>query len=221
MGDIIFINKILRYTLRGTSALFVMLITFEILSVIAIESHLISAETPNYHAPSINPFWIDDNPNFGMWHPYNEEYTHTKSCFSVRYTSNSYGARDKERSKESHKLLSWGMSNFDLVEINNANESIENVEVWLGKKKFVKAYVNENIYKIIPKARKKNLKVSVIYNGPIHAPIKKDDILGKLILSYKGEFLKEYSLLAFEDVKKLNAFSRFIKSINYLIWGDV
>ena len=125
------------------------------------------------------------------------------------------------RSKESQKLLSWGMSNFDLVEINNANESIENVEVWLGKKKFVKAYVNENIYKIIPKARKKNLKVSVIYNGPIHAPIEKDDILGKLILSYKGEFLKEYSLLAFEDVKKLNAFSRFIKSINYLIWGDV
>ena len=125
------------------------------------------------------------------------------------------------RSKESQKLLSWGMSNFDLVEINNANESIENVEVWLGKKKLAKAYVNENIYKIIPKARKKNLKVSVIYNGPIHAPIEKDDILGKLILSYKGEFLKEYSLLAFEDVKKLNAFSRFIKSINYLIWGDV
>ena len=28
-------------------------------------------------------------------------------------------------------------------------------------------------------------------------------------------------LLAFEDVKKLNVFSRLIKSINFLIWGDV
>ncbi len=125
------------------------------------------------------------------------------------------------RSKESLKLLTWGMSNFDLVEINNANKSIDKLEVWLGKKKFVEAYVNENIYKTIPKARKKYLKVSLIYDGPIQAPIKKDDFLGKLILTYKNEFLNEYDLLAFEDVKKLNVFSRILKSINYLIWGDV
>ena len=113
------------------------------------------------------------------------------------------------------------MTNFDLVEINNANKSIDKLEVWLGKKKFVEAYVNENIYKTIPKARKKYLKVSLIYDGPIQAPIKKDDFLGKLILTYKNEFLNEYDLLAFEDVKKLNVFSRILKSINYLIWGDV
>ena len=55
----------------------------------------------------------------------------------------------------------------------------------------------------------------------MQAPIKKDDILGKLKLSYKGELLDEYDLLAFEDVKKLNMFSRLIRSINFLIWGDV
>ena len=93
----------LKYVTGWVSALFVMLITFEILSVIAIKNDLISAETPNYHVPSLKPFWVDDNPNFGMWHPNNEEYTHTKSCFSVPYTSNSYGARDKERSKQSYK----------------------------------------------------------------------------------------------------------------------
>ena len=27
--------------------------------------------------------------------------------------------------------------------------------------------------------------------------------------------------LSFEDIKKLNVISRIIKSINYLIWGDV
>ena len=31
----------------------------------------------------------------------------------------------------------------------------------------------------------------------------------------------EYDLFAFEDVKKLNVFSRLMKSINFLIWGDV
>jgi len=65
------------------------------------------------------------------------------------------------------------------------------------------------------------LKVSLNYNGPIQAPIKKDDLLGKLQLTYNGNFIKEYDLLAYEDVKKLNIFSKLIKFINFLIWGDV
>jgi serine-type D-Ala-D-Ala carboxypeptidase (penicillin-binding protein 5/6) len=125
------------------------------------------------------------------------------------------------RSKESSKLLTWGITNFDLVKINSFDAPIEKVEVWHGKNKFVNAYVNEDIFKTIPKGRKKFLKVSIKYNGPIHAPIKKDDILGKLKVVYKDEILDEYDLLAFEDVKKLNLFSRLIKSINFLIWGDV
>ncbi len=125
------------------------------------------------------------------------------------------------RSKESAKLLTWGLTNFDLIEITKSNLPIEKVEVWLGKKNFVKAYVNEDIYKTIPKARKKFLKVSLHYKGPIQAPIKKDDVLGKLKVFYKGKLIEEYDLLAFEGVKKLNMFSRLMKSINFLIWGDV
>ena len=126
-----------------------------------------------------------------------------------------------DRSRESAKLLTWGLTSFDLIEIAKVNTPIEQVDVWLGKKDTIGAYVKENIYKTIPKARKSNLKVSIIYNGPIQAPIKKDTIIGKLRVIYKNEFVEEYNLLAFEDVKKLNVFSRLIKSINFLIWGDV
>jgi len=125
------------------------------------------------------------------------------------------------RSKESTKLLTWGITNFDLIEISKANTPIGKVDVWLGKKSFVNAYVSEDIYKTIPKARKKFLKVSINYKGPIQAPIKKNDILGKLKIIYKNEPIQVYDLLAFENVKKLNIFSRIIKSVNFLIWGDV
>ena len=130
-------------------------------------------------------------------------------------------ATKKERSIESAKLLTWGLTNFDLVEISKSITPIDNIEVWLGKKKTVSVYVKENIYKTIPKARKKNLKVSLIYKGPIQAPIKKNSVIGKLKITYKDELIEVYDLLAFEDVKKLNVFSRLIKSINFLIWGDV
>jgi len=126
-----------------------------------------------------------------------------------------------DRSKESAKLITWGLTNFDLIEIAKSNKPIDNLDVWLGKKDFVGVYVKSDIYKTIPKARKKFLKISVVYQGPVQAPIKKDDILGKIKIKYKDEIIEEYDLFAFEDVKKLNVFSRLMKSINFLIWGDV
>ena len=126
-----------------------------------------------------------------------------------------------DRSRESAKLLNWGLTNFDLVEIAKSNTVIESVDVWLGKKKTVNTYVKNDIYKTIPRGRKKNLKVFITYNGPIQAPIKKDDILGKLKITYKNELIDEYDLLASEDIRKLNIFFRLIKSINFLIWDDV
>ena len=126
-----------------------------------------------------------------------------------------------DRSKESAKLITWGLTNFDLIEIAKSDKPIDNLDVWLGKKDFVGVYVKSDIYKTIPKARKKFLNISVVYQGPVQAPIKKDDILGKLKIKYKDEIIEEYDLFAFEDVKKLNVFSRLMKSINFLIWGDV
>ena len=33
--------------------------------------------------------------------------------------------------------------------------------------------------------------------------------------------LDEYDIYAYENIDKVNIFSRILKSINYLIWGDV
>ena len=126
-----------------------------------------------------------------------------------------------DRSKESAKLHIWGLTNFDTIKIATKNENIDSLRVWLGKKEKVNVYVNENIYRTIPKARKKYLKAKIVYDGPIAAPIKKDDQVGKLIIYYKDELISEFDLFASEDVKKVNIFSRIIKSINFLIWGDV
>jgi serine-type D-Ala-D-Ala carboxypeptidase (penicillin-binding protein 5/6) len=126
-----------------------------------------------------------------------------------------------ERSRQSYKLLTWGITNFDLIQVAKAKEPIDKIEVWLGKEELIDVHVNEDIFKTIPKARKKHLRVSIKYDGPIEAPIIKDSIVGKLIVVYKDEILNEYDLLASRNVKKLNIFSRLLKSINYLIWGDV
>ena len=125
------------------------------------------------------------------------------------------------RSRESSKLLTYGLTNFDLVEINKSGEDFDSVDVWLGKKDFVKVYTKEDIYKIIKKGKKKLLKVKMSYEGPVEAPISKDQVLAKLRIIYDDELIDEYDLLAKERVNKVNIFSRLMKSLNYLIWGDV
>jgi D-alanyl-D-alanine carboxypeptidase (penicillin-binding protein 5/6) len=125
------------------------------------------------------------------------------------------------RSRESSKLLTYGLTNFDLVEINKSSETIDKVDVWLGKENQVDVYVNEDIFKTIKKAKKNLLKVALKYEGPIEAPIKKDDVIGKFRVVYDEELIGEYDLLAAKDVDKVNLFTRLIKSLNYLIWGDV
>ena len=125
------------------------------------------------------------------------------------------------RSRESAKLLTYGLTNFDLVEIAKANEPIDNLDVWLGKEKTVSVYAKDDIYKTIQKAKKDQLKISLKYNGPIEAPIVKDQVVAKLRVVYDQELIGEYDLLAAKDVKKVNFFTRLMKSLNYLIWGDV
>ena len=127
----------------------------------------------------------------------------------------------RSRSRESSKLLTYGLTNFDLIEISIDKNPLDSVEVWLGKDKTVKVYTKENIYKTIKKGQKKKLKAKVIYEGPIEAPIKKDQKLAKLKIIYDEELIGEYDLLALNQVKRVNMFSRLMKSLNYIIWGDV
>ena len=125
------------------------------------------------------------------------------------------------RSRESIKLLTYGLTHYDLVKIAKAYEPTHKIEIWHGKENSVLSYTNVDIFKTIKKAKKKLLKVSVKYEGPVQAPIKKDEKIAKLKVVYNNEIVGEYDLLSSKEVKKLNFISKLIKSLNYLIWGDV
>ena len=126
-----------------------------------------------------------------------------------------------DRSRQSAKLLTWGLTKFDTILIGKKNDVISELDVWQGRQKKVKAYISSDIYKTIPKAKKKYLKVTVNYEGPLEAPIEKNEVIGKMKITYKDEVVGNYDLFASESVQKQNIISRILSSINFLIWGDV
>tara|TARA_Y100000996_G_scaffold315895_1_gene252108 strand:- start:540 stop:1694 length:1155 start_codon:yes stop_codon:yes gene_type:complete len=125
------------------------------------------------------------------------------------------------RSKQSLKLLTWGLTKFETIKIAEKNTNFTTVDIWHGKKNSLNVFVDRDIYKSIPKAKKKYLKVVVSYDGPIEAPIIKNDKVAKLKVFFKDEIIGDYDLLASENIKKQNIISRIISSINFLLWGDV
>ena len=125
------------------------------------------------------------------------------------------------RSSESLKLLNWGFRNTSTFEVTKANESVFELDTWLGKEEKIKAISKENYYITINKKNIRNLNISLKYEGPLVAPIQKNTKVAELVIKNKEEVIKTVPLYASEDLKKVNFFKSLITSINYLIWGDV
>ena len=125
------------------------------------------------------------------------------------------------RSSESLKLLNWGFRNTNTFEVSKKNFTTFELDTWLGKNEKIKVSTKEDFYITINKKDVRNLNVFLKYDGPIVAPIQKDEKIADLVVSSKGETIKTLPLYASENLKKVNFFKSLITSINYLIWGDV
>ncbi|OGV65284.1 MAG: hypothetical protein A2283_05720 [Lentisphaerae bacterium RIFOXYA12_FULL_48_11] len=81
----------------------IMFTTFEVALALMCRMGRLDISKPSYRFGNVNSrFWIETNPDFGVWHGPNSSYRHITPSYDVFYKANSYGARDKERSKESN-----------------------------------------------------------------------------------------------------------------------
>ena len=139
-----------------------------------------------------------------------------------RITAVGSGFKSKNsRSRETLRILNWGLRKFDTIKVTKKNEVFTELNVWLGKKNKVSVTSNEDFYITIPKRKKKTIKAVIEYEGPIQSPIKKGDNLALLNIYVSGELKKQINLISNEDIKRSNIFSRLLTSLNYLVWGDV
>jgi D-alanyl-D-alanine carboxypeptidase (penicillin-binding protein 5/6) len=139
-----------------------------------------------------------------------------------RITSVVSGFKTKsERTRESSRLLTWGLRRFDTIKVAEKNEIIAKLNVWHGKKNKIETHVNEDVYVTVGKRKKKTIKAVVEYNSPVRAPIKKGEKLAVLNIYVSDQLKKKIDIFSSEEIKRSNIFSRLFKSLNFLVWGDV
>ena len=153
-----------------------------------------------------------------------EKYSLAASLLSGkrRLTSVGSGFESKNsRSRETAKILNWGLRKFDTIQVANKEEIIASLNVWLGKKNKVDVVASEELYLTVSKRKKSTIKAVIEYEGPIQSPIKKGEKVGVMKIYISGDLTNEIDIMSAEDIKKANIFSRLLRSLNYLVWGDV
>jgi len=125
----------------------------------------------------------------------------------------------RERSEESARLISWAFREFDNYALVKAGEVVDEAAVWLGEDSVVPLVLPEDLVVTLPRRARKDMKVSVIYEEPIPAPIEEGQPIATLRVTAPEAEPIEAPLLAGASVGQLGALGRIVASVKYLVLG--
>jgi len=126
----------------------------------------------------------------------------------------------RSRATESERMLDWGFRVFDNYELFKAGETVIHVPVWMGESSKVPLLIQHDLVLTLPKKARKNLKVSVVFQQPAPAPIKKGEKLGILKVEVPGKENLKVPLFSGIDVHRLGMILRLGAAIKFILWGE-
>jgi D-alanyl-D-alanine carboxypeptidase (penicillin-binding protein 5/6) len=126
----------------------------------------------------------------------------------------------KTRASESERLAEWAFREFNDYKLFSAGDKVDDAEVWLGTEPKVGLTIGNDLTITLPRRSRRDMKVTVAYNGPIPAPVKKGDQIGKLVVSAPDIEPIERPLFAAASVPPIGTFGRMASLAAYLIWGS-
>jgi len=124
----------------------------------------------------------------------------------------------KARSQEPERLLEWGLREFGNFALFSAGETVESADVWLGQKPAIPLIIEKDLLLTLSRKARRNMKVRVVYEGPIPAPVEKGAEVAKLVVTAPNSTPVEVPLVAGESVARLGLFGRLGAALSAIIW---
>ncbi|WP_417318218.1 D-alanyl-D-alanine carboxypeptidase family protein [Emcibacter sp.] len=129
---------------------------------------------------------------------------------------------EKMRARESERLLNYGFRNFDIYPLLEAGQELpktHQASVWLGESSLVPLVIEQDVILSLSKHARRRMKVKVVYDGPIRAPVVKGQPIATLEITSADMKPITYPLVAGHDVPELSGFSRLKAAFDYLLLG--
>jgi D-alanyl-D-alanine carboxypeptidase (penicillin-binding protein 5/6) len=123
------------------------------------------------------------------------------------------------RSEESARLIGWAFREFDNYTLFEAGETVEDAGVWLGVEPTVPLVLPQELTVTLSRRARVDMQVTVVYDGPIPAPLEAGQAIAKLVITAPGEETIEVPLTAGAAVERLGFLGRITASVKHLIFG--
>ena len=123
----------------------------------------------------------------------------------------------QEREGEPRRLIEWGFKSFRPFRLFDEGQKVSDALVWGGTQHYVPLVGDGNINIILPATASGKVSASIVYQGPIKAPIRKGDRVAMLrITSSESSATNEIPLYAADDVGASNFLMRGLDSLGCL-----
>jgi serine-type D-Ala-D-Ala carboxypeptidase (penicillin-binding protein 5/6) len=129
----------------------------------------------------------------------------------------------KERADESRKILEWGFREYRSYTLFKPEDTTATAKVWLGVRDSVPLATKEPVVLTMPAADAGKVKIKVIYNEPLTAPVLKGTEVGRVEVLNVGTDNKTITLplYAKEDVNSLGFAEGMRRKIDFLVSGKM
>jgi D-alanyl-D-alanine carboxypeptidase (penicillin-binding protein 5/6) len=124
------------------------------------------------------------------------------------------------RGEEGERLLEWSFREFEDVTLFTASDTVDTARVWLGDRPNVPMVSGTDLLVTMPRNWRQAAKIEISYDAPIKAPVRKGDVIGKLVVSGTGVPSMDVPLLAGADVGQLGLPSRGLAVLTRLVTGS-
>lgn len=123
-----------------------------------------------------------------------------------------------QRSEEAKRLINAAFYDFSVTQLYAAGATVGEADVWLGARKTAPLVTTQPISIGAHRAARAGLKASIVYEGPLAAPIAKGDRVARLVVE-GGGIRQEFPLVAGAKVGRANPFSRAGFGLSRLFGG--
>ncbi len=125
----------------------------------------------------------------------------------------------RERTEESARIMAWGFREFANYTLVEPGETVDEAPVWLGEQATVPLVAPDGFKITLARRARAAMKVTVVYDSPVPAPIEAGQQIAKLVVSAPEMAPVEVSLHAGESVGQLGMFGRLSAALKFLIFG--
>ncbi|WP_374494016.1 D-alanyl-D-alanine carboxypeptidase family protein [Brachymonas sp.] len=129
-------------------------------------------------------------------------------------------ASENARANETQKLLNWGYTAYDGVQLFGADQPVAQARVWKGAHSEVGLGRHQPITVAVPAGKARELTTQVERTDPLIAPIVRDQQVGTLRVQLGGQTLSTLALQALQDDPQAGFFRRLWDSLLLLFHGS-